>query len=90
MYIEMKDKAKKQSKQKKSKNAPAELRSNRPVPILREVIPTSTPKFRDPRYDPLAYTVHLVLACYRFSDISGSFDADKFHNAYSFLDEHQV
>merc|ERR1719487_578223 len=70
---QMKDKAKKQSKQKRSKNAPAEFRSNRPVPILREVIPTSTPKFRDPR----------------FSDISGSFDADKFHNAYNFLDQHQ-
>lgn len=37
----------------------------------------------------LLHALHILIFC-RFSDISGSFDADKFHNAYSFLDEHQV
>lgn len=31
-----------------------------------------------------------VTAHFRFSDISGKFDADKFYDAYSFLDKYQV
>ena len=62
-------------KKKRHKNAPAEMRSNRPVSRFRDNITeqTSTNKFRDPR----------------FSEISGTLDADKFLHSYSFLDKRQ-
>lgn len=62
------------SERKKSKNAPAELRSNRPVRRLREIPGAAPPpKHSDPR----------------FSDLHGKLSHNSFFNGYKFLDGYQ-
>jgi ribosomal RNA-processing protein 36 len=56
-----------------NKNAPAVMKSNRPVRRLRIDANNTTRKFRDPR----------------FTEGSGKLDHDKFHQNYAFLDEYQ-
>jgi hypothetical protein len=59
-------------------------------------------KFRDPRYpnyvnSQICYIIYsyffdafVIPSKFRFSEISGKFDPDKFYDAYSFLDKYQV
>ena len=56
-----------------NKNAPAVMKSNRPVRRLRIDANNASRKFRDPR----------------FTEGSGTLDSDKFHHNYAFLDEYQ-
>lgn len=58
---------------KKSKNAPAEMRSNRPVRRLRENSNARPPKHADPR----------------FSDLHGKLKHNSFLDGYKFLDQYQ-
>jgi len=58
---------------KKSKNAPAELKSNRPVRRLRVDPNAAPPKHSDPR----------------FSDLNGKLSYNKFYAGYQFLDGYQ-
>ncbi len=59
--------------QKRSKHAPAVMRSNKEVSILRVQHNVAKTK----RFDP------------RFSDLSGKLNQDKFMESYKFLDENQ-
>lgn len=56
-----------------NKNAPAVMKSNRPVRRLRIDADNTARKFRDPR----------------FVEGSGTLDHDKFHQNYAFLDKYQ-
>ena len=58
---------------RENKNAPAVMKSNRPVRRLRIDANNTTRKFRDPR----------------FVEGSGTLDEDRFHQNYAFLDKYQ-
>ena len=58
---------------RENKNAPAVMKSNRPVRRLRIDANNSARKFRDPR----------------FVEGSGTLDEDRFHQNYAFLDKYQ-
>ncbi|KXS17687.1 DUF947-domain-containing protein [Gonapodya prolifera JEL478] len=47
------------TKEKKGKNQPAELPSNRPVSRMRKVVPVVGPKPLDPRFSPHTGTLHM-------------------------------
>lgn len=57
-----------------SKHAPQEQTSKRQVTRMREIIPDTRRKARDPRFDPL---------------VGGKMDEDKARKAYAFLDEYR-
>lgn len=58
-------------KKRENKNTPTEMSSKKKVPRLRQVIPVKKRVSRDPRFD----------------ELSGTFNQEKFDEAYSFLDD---
>ena len=62
-----------ESRPRKNKNAPAEMRSDRPVRRLRINADNSVKKSRDPR----------------FSSVSGELNERIFNKTYSFLDDYR-
>ncbi|KAI8139455.1 hypothetical protein BJV82DRAFT_627295 [Fennellomyces sp. T-0311] len=58
---------------RENKSCPMEMSSKKAVSRLREVVPTSGPKIRDPRFDKL----------------SGHYNADLFEKSYSFLNDYK-
>ncbi len=79
-----------EEKKKRSKHAPAEMRSDKPVRRLRVDADNSTRKFVDPRLDLLhnifiLFTI-ILYSWRRFADYTGSLDQKIYANNYKFLD----